>query len=240
MKRFNHMAGQFRTAFLSLVIICLILLCAIMVVGCSGDDDSGPMPSYTAIFAEALTDHNGHIRSLRDDSGHLWTVTNVDTTAATANTPDSLYRVKAWVLPDNASQRLKVLSLEWLYSYKPQRAVNMVVKHDPVEAVSATITPRYLNMRLAIRCSKIEDHRFGFIEESIIRNTDGTKTLTISLYHDKRNDPSSYVLDELFCCPIYQYAGTLTPNSDKVKLVVHTKDAPFVQEWTFPQANGQQ
>lgn len=237
MKRLKHMAGQFRTAFLALVVVFLILLCAFMVVGCSSDDDDDVMPSMTAILAEALTDHNGHIRTLRDDNGRIWTVDNVDTTTVSSNTPDSLYRVRAWVLPESEAMHLRVAQLDWLFSYKPQRATNMTVKHDPVEGISASITPRYINMRLAIRCSKMSAHRFGFIEESILTAADGTKTLTISLYHDTCGDTSSYTIEDVFSCPIYQYADVLTPDRDKVRLVVHTKGEPFTQEWVIPKSN---
>lgn len=237
MKRLKHMAGQFRTALLALVVVLLVLLCAIMAVGCTSDtDDDDAMPPLTAIFAEALTDHQGYIRTLRDDNGQLLTITNLDTTAVTHNTPDSLYRVKAWIVPDGTPDHVKVAQLEWLYSYTPQRPLNTLVKHDPVQAVSATITPRYINMRLAIRCAKIENHRFAFIEESILKDTDGTKTLTISLHHDNAGDPPNYTQDLHFSCPIYPYTNTLTPGRDKVRLVVHTHGEPFTQEWDYPAA----
>lgn len=235
MKRLKHMAGQFRTALLALVVVLLILLCAIMVVGCTSDaDDDDAMPSLTAIFAEALTDHQGRITALRDDNGCLLTITNLDTTTVSRNTPDSIYRVKAWIAPDGTDGRVRVAQLEWIYSYIPQRPAGTIVKHDPVEAVSATITPRYINMRLAVRCSKIGAQRFAFIEESILPNTEGTKTLTISLHHDTNGDSPNYTQDLLFSCPIYQYVETLTPGRDKIRLVVHTKDQPFTQEWDFP------
>lgn len=235
MKRLKHMAGQFRIAFLALVVVFIILLCALMVVGCTNDDDADALPSYTAVLAEAITDRGGHIRTLRDDNGRIWTITNVDTTSVSPNTPDSLYRVRAWVIPDDAEPlHLKVIRLDWLFSYKPQRFANMMVKHDPVENVSATITPRYVNMRLAIRASKIEAHRYGFVEESILKDTDGTKTLTISLYHDNGGDTASYTVEDVFSCPIYPYFGTLIPGRDKVRLVVHTKGQPFTQEWVIP------
>lgn len=236
MKRLKHMTGQFRTAFLALVVILLILLCALMVVGCASDDDDDVMPSLTAIFAEALTDHKGHIRTLRDDNGRLLTITNVDTTTVSRNTPDSLYRVKAWVALDTDADHVMVAQLEWLLSYIPARPVNTPVKHDPVEAVFATITPRYINMRLSIRGSKMQTHRFGFVEESILTGADGTKTLTISLYHDNNGDAPNYTQQAVFCCPIYPYANILVPGRDKVRFVAHTKGEPFVQEWVFPKS----
>lgn len=239
MKHLKHMTGQFRTAFLALVVVLLLMLCAFMVMGCSGDDDGDAMPPLTAILAEAITDHHGHIRCLRDDNGRLWTITNVDTTAVSPYTPDSLYRVRAWVIPENTSGangelRLRAGQLDWLFSYKPLPLAGAVAKHDPVEGVSATITPRYVNMRLAIRVSKIEAHRYGFVEESILKNTDGTKTLVISLYHDNGGDTASYTVEDVFSCPIYPYIGTLIPGRDKVRLVVNTKGQPFTQEWVIP------
>ena len=228
------MSGQFRTAFLALVVVFIILLCALMVVGCSGDDDDDVMPSYTAILAEAITDHEGHIRTLRDDNGLIWNVTNVDTTTVSPNTPDSLYRVRAWVIPEAEPHHLKVVRLDWIYSYKPQRFTNTMIHHDPVEAVSAAITPRYVNMRLAVHCTKLQAHHYAFVEESILKGTDGTKTLTISLYHDNLGDNATYTVEDVFSCPIYPYIGTLIPGRDKVRLVVHTKGQPFTQEWTIP------
>lgn len=236
MKRLKHMVGQMRTALLALVVILLLILCAVMVIGCASDDDT--MPNYTAILAEAITDRTGHIRTLRDDNGRTWTITNADTTSTPApNVADTLYRVRAWVIPEAQDLHLKVIRLDWLFSYTPRRITNTIVHHDPVESVSATITPRYINMRLAVKCSKLQNHQFAFIEESTLKNPDGTKTLTISLYHDTCGDPPSYTVDEVFSCPIHPYIGYLTPGTDKVRLVVHTNGAPFTQEWVLPKPN---
>lgn len=239
MKRLKHMTAQFRTALVALVIVFIIIICALMVVGCDGNDDDDAMPCLTAIFAEALTDHDGRIRTLRDDYGRLLNITNLDTTAVGRNTPDSLYRVKAWIVPDSDAGHVKVAQLEWLFSYIPQSSRDTQVKHDPVESVSAAITPRYINIRLTIRGNRMQDHRFRFIEESILAAPDGTKTLTISLHHDSNGDAPNYAEAAVFSCPIYPYADILTPGRDKVRFVAHTKGEPFVQEWVFPKAANQ-
>lgn len=240
MKRLKHLTGQFRTAVFALVVVLLLLLCTFMVMGCSGDDDADALPPLTAILAEAVTDHRGHIRSLRDDNGRLWIITNADTTAVSPYTPDSLYRVRAWVIPENATGtdgalRLRAGQLDWLFSYMPRRVADADVRHDPVERVSATITPRYVNMRLAVRCARMAAHRFGFIDGGIVTAADGLKTLTLTLCHDSGGDAASYTMEDVFCCPIYQYANVLTPGRDKVRLIVHTVRGPLTHEWTVPE-----
>lgn len=230
LKKRKNMTGQLRTTLLALVVVLLILLCAVMVVGCTPDDDD-VMPAYTTILAEAITDHTGHITTLRDDNGRMWTVDNADTVSATSNTPDSIFRVKAWVVPEPVAMHLKVVQLDWIFSNIPQKYTNTVIKHDPVESVSASLTTRYINMRLGIKCTKVRNHRFGFLEESIIKNAEGSKLLTISLYHDAAGDAPTYTVEEVFSCPIYQYANILEPGRDKIKIVVHTQRGVFTKVW---------
>ena len=72
---------------------------------------------------------------------------------------------------------------------------------------------------MAIR--EIHHHGFNFIEEGIEENSDGSKTLSITLFHNQNDDYKAFSRNVYLSVPLWAYNGLLH-NGDKVEIRINT------------------
>lgn len=205
--------GQFRWALLTVLAALIVFLCCFAVVGCS--DDTEPMPPYSKILCELITDRDGDGTVIRLDSGEKCHVVN----APTQLKADTIYRITA-VVQDLGEEGMALVSAAFVFSPFPGKVEGGSHVTDPVKVLAAWRTDRYYNMRLAVNRGNEATHYMGLVDRGTVENARGIRTKTIELYHDKDGDGEYYDQEFYLSCPIYHYEGQLRRGVDSLRMVV--------------------
>ena len=91
---------------------------------------------------------------------------------------------------------------------------------DPVAIQSIWRSGDYLNL-IALAMVKDRTHEFHFIDNGITHNEDGTKTLNLTLYHDRHDDVEGFNRKVYLSVPLRTYADVLQ-KGDKIIFTLNT------------------
>lgn len=218
MKR-NNLRQQALWAAATTVIVLLLILCIFMVTGCSGDSDDY-LPPYQKTLCELLTDSTGCGTTVRFDDGHQSPLK----TPIKDLRPDTLYRIGATTL--EYAEGVELYNAAAVFAPMPHTFKPEDVKLDPVEVLTAWREPRYVNLRLSVLRGSEANHYMAFIDHPVHHNTDGTRTKTITFYHDRNGDGEHYRQETIVSCPVYHFGSSLRPGVDSVRMIVHTPSGP--------------
>lgn len=207
--------SQARWAAMTLVVVLLLLLCVVMVTGCS-DESDGPLPPYRQELCEVLTDGRGRAVTLRCDDGQTSTITN----PVERLTPDSIYRAMAVLIQEDGGVRLHGLAA--VPAPFPRKYDKALLRTDPVQVVTAWRVDRYINLRLAARRSNEAVHTLGFADMGMRVHPDGKRTKMLQLYHDSHQDNTWYTQESNVSCPLYNLDNELRKGVDSVSITVNT------------------
>ena len=176
------------------------------------------------------TDNQGFGTHFVTDEGHTWHL-------AKDNRPDSLtedstYRVVSRYAPLSETDA-KAYSFYKTISTLPKLESEYGSIHtDPVSIQSIWRSGDYLNMVLQIMV-KDQKHELSFIENGIITNADGTQTLTLTLYHDRKGDIEGFNEKHYLSIPLWHYQDILN-KGDQIVLQLNTyKEGMTSRNYTF-------
>ena len=103
---------------------------------------------------------------------------------------------------------------------------------DPVSIQSIWRSGDYLNMVLQIMV-KDQKHELSFIENGITTNADGTQTLTLTLYHDRKGDVEGFNEKQYLSIPLWHYQDILN-KGDQIVLQLNTyKEGMTSRNYTY-------
>lgn len=186
--------------------IYILIISVLLLAGCKNDDYVYP-PAITEILS-AQTDESGTIRYLLPDKGEALFAENGSRYSGLV--PDSVYRmigVYQTVDSDNGVVA-HIYSIQQVISYEPVSMPWSEVKTDSVTVQSIWRSRDYINLILQVK-SHIGVHVFRFAENGYILTPTGSKTLALSLYHDKGDDLEAYTQRAYMSVPLSKYAGQL-------------------------------
>ena len=176
------------------------------------------------------TDNQGFGTHFVTDEGHTWHL-------AKDNRPDSLtadstYRVVSRYTPLSETDA-KAYSFYKTISTLPKLESEYGSIHtEPVSIQSIWRSGDYLNMVLQIMV-KDQKHELSFIENGITTNADGTQTLTLTLYHDRKGDVEGFNEKHYLSIPLWHYQGILN-KGDQIVLQLNTyKEGMTSRNYTF-------
>ena len=176
------------------------------------------------------TDNQGFGTHFITDEGHTWHL-------AKDNRPDSLtadstYRVVSRYAPLSETDA-KAYSFYKTISTLPKLGSEYESIHtDPVSIQSIWRSGDYLNMVLQIMV-KDQKHELSFIENGITTNADGTQTLTLTLYHDRKGDVEGLNEKQYLSIPLWHYQDILN-KGDQIVLQLNTyKEGMTSRNYTY-------
>ena len=176
------------------------------------------------------TDNQGFGTHFVTDEGHTWHL-------AKDNRPDSLtadstYRVVSRYAPLSETDA-KAYSFYKTISTLPKLESEYGSIHtDPVSIQSIWRSGDYLNMVLQIMV-KDQKHELSFIENGITTHADGTQTLTLTLYHDRKGDVEGFNEKHYLSIPLWHYQGILN-KGDQIVLQLNTyKEGMTSRNYTY-------
>ena len=179
----------------------------------------GELSAMIAEMGDGFTTSDKKVTRFVTDNGEQFSVSNPFSSNIMPKA-DTVYRAIFYYVKDGTKAEVKGLNRVVVVS--PQKMQE--VKTDPVrlESVWMGKSKQYLNMSLYLMHGYTDNeeanHKIGCRRDSIHQNTDGTKTLHLTFYHDQNGVPEYYSQRIYLSIPL-QSLGV-----DSVRLNVNTYD----------------
>ncbi len=191
-------------------LIIYIVLTATLLASCESDSydkGEGTYSHLQADFVEAHANGEKKIDYVITDNGDSLTLTT-PCAAAWAKTADSTYRAALYYNKVEGSKAKAVIIEQMLtMSLTPADSIKEM-KTDPigVEAVWTDSRKRYVNLTLTLKVGTVsndsEKHKVTLVPDSLhINSHDSSRTIHLTLYHDKGNIPEYYTEKYYFSLP---------------------------------------
>lgn len=193
-----------------------ILLAALLFTSCG--EEEYVFPDLVTEMVCLKTDANGYGTHFITDEGHTWHLKKEN--QPDSLTADSTYRVVSRYAPLNDNEAKAYSFYKTISSHPKLENIYKEIFTDPVSIQSIWRSGEYLNMVLLIS-SKDQEHELSFIENGIARNDDGTKTLTLTLFHDRKGDIEGFNEKYYLSIPLWHYQGVLD-KGDSIILQLNT------------------
>ena len=193
-----------------------IFLSAALLSACGKEDYVYPnlITEMTCLKTEA----KGFGIQIVTDQGIVWHLQE-------GNRPDSLtadstYRVVSRFAPINETEAQAYAFWKVIAPLpKPAEAYD-IIHADPVSIQSIWRSGDYLNMVLHIKV-KDQEHELSFIENGITSGNDGTQTLMLTLFHDRKGDVEGFDQKFYLSVPLWHYQDKLN-KGDQIVFQLNT------------------
>ena len=194
-----------------------ILLTALFLTSC-GEEENYVFPNLVTEMVCLKTDANGYGTHFITDKGQTWYLQEGN--QPNKLTPDSVYRVVSRYAPINETDAQAYSFYQTISTLPIPESECGFIHTAPVSIQSIWRSGDYLNMVLQIMV-KDQKHELAFIENGITENADGTKTLTLTLYHDRKNDVEGFDEKYYLSVPLWHYRDKLN-KGDRIVLQLNT------------------
>ena len=175
-------------------------------------------PSLMTEMACLKTDGNGIGTQIVTDHGIVWLLQKDN--RPDSLTADSTYRVVSRFAPLNDSEAQAYAFWKVIAPLpKPEKEYE-TIHTDPVSIQSIWRSGDYLNMVLHVKV-KDQEHELSFIENGITSNTDGSQTLMLTLFHDRKGDVEGFDQKFYLSIPLWHYQKTLN-KGDQIVFQLNT------------------
>ena len=188
-----------------------IFLSAALLSACGKEDYV--YPNLITEMTCLKTDAKGFGTQIVTDQGIVWHLQE-------GNRPDSLtadstYRVVSRFAPINETEAQAYAFWKVIAPLpKPAEAYD-IIHTDPVSIQSIWRSGDYLNMVLHIKV-KDQEHKLSFIENGITSGNDGTQTLMLTLFHDRKGDVEGFDQKFYLSVPLWHYQDKLNKGGQIV------------------------
>ena len=205
-----------------------ILLAALLFTSCG--EEEYVFPDLVTEMVCLKTDANGYGTYFITDKGHTWNLQKGN--QPNKLTADSTYRVVSRYAPLNDTDA-QAYSFYQTISNLPKPAGEYESIHtDPVSIQSIWRSGDYLNMVLQIKV-KDQKHDLSFIDNGITTNDDGTQTLALTLYHDRKGDVEGFDEKHYLSIPLWHYQDKLN-KGDQIVFQLNTyKEGMTSRNYTY-------
>ena len=193
-----------------------IFLSAALLSACGKEDYV--YPNLITEMTCLKTDAEGFGTQIVTDQGIIWHLQE-------GNRPDSLttdstYRVVSRFAPINETEAQAYAFWKVIAPLpKPAEAYD-IIHADPVSIQSIWRSGDYLNMALHIKV-KDQEHELSFIENGITSGNDGTQTLMLTLFHDRKGDVEGFDQKFYLSVPLWHYQDKLN-KGDQIVFQLNT------------------
>ena len=194
----------------------ILLLATLLFASCGEEEYVYPDLVTEMVCLE--TDAHGYGTHFITDEGYVWHLQKGN--QPNELTPDSIYRVVSRYAPINETEAQAYSFYKTISSLPKPESEYTAIHTDPVSIRSIWRSGDYLNMVLQLRV-KDQEHELSFIENGIKENADGTQTLTLTLFHDRKNDVEGFDEKYYLSIPLWPYQGKLN-KGDQIVLQLNT------------------
>lgn len=193
-----------------------ILFAVVLLTACG--EEEYVFPDLITEMSCLRTDSKGFGTQIITDEGTIWHLQ--EGSRPDSLTADSLYRVVSRFAPVADSEAVAYSFWEVISPLpKPENEYGSI-HMDPVSIQSIWRSGDYLNMVLQVKV-KDQEHELSFIDNGVVTNTDGSQTLTLSLFHDRKNDVEGFDQKFYLSVPLWHYQGKLN-KGDAIVFQLYT------------------
>ena len=195
--------------------IC-VFLSAVLLSACGKEDYV--YPNLITEMACLKTDGNGIGTQIVTDQGIVWHLQKDN--RPDSLTADSTYRIISRFAPLNEPEAQAYAFWKVIAPLpKPEKEYE-TIHTDPVSIQSIWQSDDYLNMVLHIKV-KDQEHELSFIENGIATNTDGTQSLMLTLFHNRKGDVEGFDQKFYLSVPLWYYQDKLN-KGDQIVFQLNT------------------
>ena len=187
-------------------------------------------PDLITEFSCLTTDAKGFGTLIITDEGKTWNLKEGN--RPNKLTPDSTYRVVSRYAPIDDTHATAYSFWKVISPIPQPENMYETIHTDPVSIQSIWRSGDYLNIILQIKV-KDQKHDLDFIENGVAENPDGTKTLTLTLYHDRKNDVEGFDEKYYLSIPLWPYQDKLN-KGDQIVFQLNTyKEGMTSRNYTY-------
>lgn len=223
----------------------ILLFLLFVLSACSNDPydtGDGALSHMRADFVEAQTDNNANIVSIETDDGERMFLTGA-INVAWAERPDTVYRALLYynkVEADDGTNNAEPLGISQVLvpQITPIEEVKDGIKTDPVtfESSWTSSNGKYLNLGISIKTGSVDGNydtqTIGLIYNGVETNADGSRNVSLSLYHDQNGVPEYYSVETYVSIAVSRLP--IEPaDGDIVTVDINTYDGTITRTFTF-------
>ena len=178
-------------------------------------EDEYVYPDLVTEFSCLTTDAKGYGTQIVTDKGKVWHLQEGN--RPNKLTPDSIYRVVSRFAPIDDTYATAYSLWKVIAPIPQPESMYETIHTHPVEVQSIWQSGSYLNLVLQIKV-KDKQHELSFIDNGIVANEDGTQTLTLTLFHDRRDDVEGFDEEHYLSVPLWHYQDKLNRGD---QIIIH-------------------
>lgn len=178
-------------------------------------EDEYVYPDLITEFSCLTTDAKGFGTQIITDEGKTWNLKEGN--RPNKLTPDSTYRVVSRFAPIDDTYATAYSFWKAISPIPQPENMYETIHTDPVSIQSIWKSGNYLNLILQIKV-KDKQHELSFIDHGIVTNEDGTQTLTLTLFHDRKDDVEGFDEKHYLSVPLWYYQENLKQGDH---IVIH-------------------
>lgn len=199
----------------------LFLCCVLTIVGCK--DDEYVYPNVLTEMVDIKTNSSGKLSYIDTDTGKSYLIN--ERIGLEGFTPDSVYRTLSIFEPldnENGDLTATLYSCQFVISIVPtaEEEFKDGIKTDPLDIDRIWRSGKYINMVLDVM-GKDKTHILNFVDKGIKDNEDGSKTLTITIFHNQNGDYEAFTRKVYASIPLWPYENELS-DGDKIEITINT------------------
>ena len=193
-------------------------------------EDEYVYPDLITEFSCLTTDAKGFGTQIITDEGKTWNLKEGN--RPNKLTPDSTYRVVSRFAPIDDTYATAYSFWKAIYPIPQPENLYETIHTDPVSIQSIWKSGNYLNLILQIKV-KDKQHELSFIDHGIVTNEDGTQTLTLTLFHDRKDDVEGFDEKHYLSVPLWYYQENLK-QGDHIVIHLNTyKEGMISRTYTY-------
>ena len=193
-----------------------IFLSAVLLSACGKEDYV--YPNLITEMTCLKTDAKGSGTQIVTDQGIVWHLQ--EDTRPDSLIADSTYRVVSRFAPINETIAQAYTFWKVIAPLPKSAEAYDIIHTDPVSIQSIWRSGDYLNMVLHIKV-KDQEHELSFIENGITSGNDGTQTLMLTLFHDRKGDVEGFDQKFYLSVPLWHYQDKLN-KGDQIVFQLNT------------------
>jgi hypothetical protein len=193
-------------------------------------EDEYVYPDLVTEFSCLTTDAKGYGTQIVTDEGKVWHLQEGN--RPNKLTPDSTYRVVSRFAPIDDTYATAYSFWKAISPIPQPENMYETIHTDPVSIQSIWKSGNYLNLILQIKV-KDKQHELSFIDHGIVTNEDGTQTLTLTLFHDRKDDVEGFDEKHYLSVPLWYYQDNLK-QGDHIVIHLNTyKEGMISRTYTY-------
>ena len=181
-------------------------------------EDEYVYPDLITEFSCLSTDAKGFGTQIITDEGKTWNLKEGN--RPNKLTPDSTSRVVSRFAPIDDTYATAYSFWKTISPIPQPENMYETIHTDPVSIQSIWQSGNYLNLILQIKV-KDKQHELSFVENGIATNEDGSQTLTLTLFHDRKDDVEGFDEKHYLSVPLWHYQDKLN-HGDQIVIHLNT------------------